>query len=105
MTVKTRTNVGLTKEMRMLRDRLHGAINAIDTLERLDLAGAWGVEASGRKREAALATIERCVLDAAESLGTGRREQQRLNELIYRQHQEIERLKGELANAAPDTDG
>lgn len=94
--VRAIRNVGLSREMRILRDRLHGAINALDALERLDLAGAWGVEASARKRETALATIEKCVMSAAEALGAGHREQKRLNALIADLHQTNERLQGEL---------
>lgn len=72
MEIKKR-NVGLSKEMRLLRDRLVSAVNAIDALEKLDLAGHWGIHSHEEKRGGAVQEIERRVALAASTIPPNRR--------------------------------
>lgn len=83
---------GLPRYLRILRDRLRTAVNALDTFERLEIAAAWGADASDRKREAALKTIERTVIDAADAIGVQPTEKIMYSEIITRQQAEIARL-------------
>lgn len=89
---------GLPRYLRVLRDRLRTAINALDTYERLEIAAAWGTESSDRKRERALKTIERTVLDAADAIGVHPKEAVLYRDIITRLREENERLTA--ANAA-----
>ena len=83
---------GLPRHLRILRDRLRTALNALDTYERLEIAAAWGADASDRKREGALKRIEQGVIDAADAIGVQPTEKQMLAGIITRQRDEIERL-------------
>lgn len=88
---------GLPKHLRILRDRLRTAINALDTYERLEIAAAWGAESSDKKRENALKRIEACVIDAADAIGCRPSEQQFLTDIISRQRTELARLTSLVA--------
>ena len=59
--------------MRLLRDRLLSAVNAIDALERMDLAEVWGIHGNEEKRATAVRLIEKQVAVAANTIATGRR--------------------------------
>lgn len=83
---------GLPKYLRVLRDRLRTAVNALDTYERLEIAAAWGADASDRKRENALKTIERTVLDAADAIGVQPSQAQFYRDIIARLQDENARL-------------
>jgi hypothetical protein len=78
--------------LRVLRDRLRTAVNALDTYERLEIAAAWGADASERKRESALRTIERSVLDAADAIGVNPSEKQLYVDIINRLQEENKRV-------------
>jgi hypothetical protein len=93
------TGVGLPRDYRVLRDRLRTAVNALDTLERLEIAGAWGAEASNKKRHAARKTIDQCITDAVNALGIRPDEQKLLSDVIQRQQDEIKRLTDALHRA------
>lgn len=83
---------GLPRYLRVLRDRLRTAVNALDTYERLEIAAAWGADASDKKREAALKTIERTVLDAADAIGVKPSDQMFYRDCITRLQEENQRL-------------
>lgn len=86
---------GLPKHLRILRDRLRTALNALDTYERLEIASAWGAPTSDKKREGALKRIESSVIDAADAIGCLPSEQQFLTDIIFRQRTELARLTSE----------
>lgn len=52
---------GLPKPLRVLRDRLRTAINALDAYDRLLLSGAMGGPDASIKKGSALTTIIRCL--------------------------------------------
>ena len=83
---------GLPRYLRILRDRLRTCVNALDTYERLEIASAWGADASDRKRDAALRTIERTVLDAADAIGVKPSDAQFYRDIITRLQDENQRL-------------
>ncbi len=83
---------GLPPYLRRLRDRLRTATNHLDTLERLEIAQAWGAANSDEKRAHAYKTIEKCVLDAAEIIGVQPSEKQLYHDIISRLREENDRL-------------
>lgn len=88
---------GLPKHLRILRDRLRTAINALDTYERLEIASAWGAESSDKKRQNALKRIESSVIDAADAIGCRPSEAQLLQDIIAKQRAELARLTSLIA--------
>lgn len=82
---------GLPKHLRILRDRLRTAINALDTYERLEIAAAWGAESSDKKRESALKRIESSVIYAADAIGCRPSEAQLLHDIIAALREELAR--------------
>jgi hypothetical protein len=54
---------GLDRRSRILRDRLHRAIHALDAYERLLLSGAMGGPDAPAKKAHALGLISRCIRD------------------------------------------
>ncbi len=54
-------NTGLPKHLRVLRDCLRTAINALDAYDRLLLSGAMGGPDAPTKQANALNTITRCL--------------------------------------------
>ena len=83
---------GLPRHLRILRDRLRTALNALDTYERLEIAAAWGADASDRKREGALKRIEQGVIDAADAIGVQPSEKRFYADMITRLQEENVRL-------------
>ena len=83
---------GLPRHLRILRDRLRTALNALDTYERLEIAAAWGADASDRKREGALKRIEQGVIDAADAIGVQPSEKRFYADMITRLQEENARL-------------
>jgi hypothetical protein len=86
---------GLPKHLRILRDRLRTALNALDTYERLEIASAWGADASDRKREIALQRIESAVISAADAIGCHPSEKQFLHDIITKHRAELARYTKE----------
>lgn len=82
----------MPKSLRVLRDRLRSAVNALDTYERLTLAGAWGVEAGDRRPDDALRIIEKAILSAADVIGVKSVERQMYHDLVASLRAENERL-------------
>ena len=83
---------GLPIHLRRLRDRLRTCINALDTLERFEFAAEHGMVYSEEKRENAYKTIERTVIDAADTIGVSPSEKVWLTDIIARLRAENHRL-------------
>ena len=83
---------GLPRDLRVLRDRLRTAVNALDTFERLELANSWGAPASDQTRQGALKRIEQCVIDAADAIGCHPSEKRLLSDVIWKLQDENKRL-------------
>lgn len=93
-------STGLPRYLRVLRDRLRTATNALDTFERLEVAAAWGAPASDAKRQSAMRTIEQCVIDAADAIGCQPSEKWMFSEIIRRLREENQRLSEANATLA-----
>lgn len=83
---------GLPKYLRVLRDRIHSCKNALDALERFEFASEWGAVYSEQKREAAIKTVEKAVLDAADAIGVKPSEVEFYRGIIARLQDENQRL-------------
>lgn len=90
--------LGLMPLERRIRDRCRTICNAFDTLERLELAHAWGAPSSDEKRANAVKTIETAILQMADMVGVKPKEQQMYRDIITRLQEENARLTA--ANAA-----
>ena len=93
-------SAGLPRYLRVLRDRLRTAVNALDTFERLEIAAAWGAPASDTKRQSAMRTIERCVIDAADAIGCQPSEKRMFSDIISRLQEDNRRLSEANAKLA-----
>jgi hypothetical protein len=78
--------------MRVLRDRINTAKNAIDALERFEFAHEWGAVYAEEKRENAMKNIERAVLAAADAIGVYPSEAMAYRDQIVRLQEENRRL-------------
>lgn len=83
---------GLPRYLRILRDRIHSAKNALDALERFEFASEWGASYSEQKREAAIKNVERAVLDAADAIGVKPKDAEFYRLIIERLKEENARL-------------
>ena len=83
---------GLPRHMRVLRDRINTAKNAIDALERFEFAHEWGAVYAEEKRENAMKNIERAVLAAADAIGVYPSEAMAYRDQIVRLQEENRRL-------------
>jgi len=83
---------GLPRHMRVLRDRINTAKNAIDALERFEFAHEWGAVYAEEKRENAMKNIERAVLAAADAIGVYPSEAMAYRDQIVRLQAENRRL-------------
>jgi hypothetical protein len=83
---------GLPRHLRVLRDRINTAKNAIDALERFEFAHEWGAVYAEEKRENAMKNIERAVLAAADAIGVYPSEAMAYRDQIVRLQEENRRL-------------
>lgn len=83
---------GLPRHLRILRDRINTAKNALDALERFEFAHEWGAVYSEQKREQAIRHVERAVLDAADAIGVKPTDAQFYRDIIDRLQEENRRL-------------
>ncbi len=83
---------GLPRHMRILRDRINSAKNAIDALERFEFASEWGATYSEEKRENAMKNVERAILQAADAIGVYPSEAMAYRDQIMRLQEENRRL-------------
>lgn len=83
---------GLPRHMRVLRDRINTAKNAIDALERFEFAHEWGAVYSEQKRDQAIRNVERAVLEAADAIGVKPSDAVFYRDIIDRLQEENRRL-------------
>lgn len=83
---------GLPRHLRILRDRINSAKNAIDALERFEFASEWGATYSEEKRENAMKNVERAILQAADAIGVHPSEAMAYRDQIVRLQAENQRL-------------
>lgn len=84
-------STGLPPYLRRVRDRLRSALNHLDTLERLEIAHAWG-QSNPERMEKALENIEQCVILAADTIGIKPKDTQFYRDIITRLQEENQRL-------------
>jgi adenylosuccinate lyase len=83
---------GLPRHLRILRDRIITAKNALDALERFEFASEWGATYSEEKKRNAMNNVERAVLAAADAIGVHPSEAMAYRDIITRLQDENRRL-------------
>ncbi len=91
---------GLPRHLRVLRDRINTAKNALDALERFEFASEWGAVHSEQKREAAIKSIESSVIAAADAIGCQPSEKRMFSGIIRRLQEDNQRLSEANAKLA-----